>query len=427
MILFLAALAAAGEGSGLSLAETLRLVVERNPENRSAEAGVSIAAIEARRARLDRFTASVGATGGLEAGMAQTWNQPLGAANAANWSVRAEAGLPIYAGGSIRAAIDEADAEWSIAKANHAITQRSLVRAAYTAYWSIKGYELQIAAAEEGLSLTKASLAVISAKADAGLAAGIDVNRSTVDVVEQEAALIAERAQLYEAQQDLLRLLHMEGEAVTLSDEPLAESPPLGVAPEALRPELARNDHEVAAAAAAIRLAQARGLPSVTLGASAGVGSNPLDSSSSAFDAANLAPGVDARAGVSLQWNPFDWFQTRDTVAQARLSRAQVVWAGEAEVASIELELQRAKSAASQLRARAPLMEAQESLARDNLSIISAMYTQGSVSILDLFDAQSRFRNARVQRANLRVALITAEYDLRWVTGEDLLAPGNAP
>ena len=72
------------------------------------------------------------------------------------------------------------------------------------------------------------------------------------------------------------------------------------------------------------------------------------------------------------------------------------------------------------LRAKVPLVDAQVGLARDNLQIVQGLYGQGSASILDLFDAQSAFRSARTQGATLRVDLATAEYDLRWLLGEDL-------
>jgi outer membrane protein TolC len=302
------------------------------------------------------------------------------------------------------------------------------VRAAYTAYWTIKGYELQIAATEEGLALTRQSLDIIQAKADAGLAAGIDVNRSKVDLYSQEDTLVSQRASRYQAAQELLRLLHLDTDEVTLSDEapaPTAGPVSLPTEPGGDRPELRRKVEEAAQAEAAVRAARAGTLPSVALYGTAGVGGSsvgPTDPDSfGAFDSDTLRPALDASAGLQLSWNPFDLFQTRDAVAEAKLAAQQVDAATESERAGIRAEIRGAASTVAELRERVPLSDSQVALARDNLQIVQGLYAQGSATILDLFDAQSAFRSARTQGATLRVQLATAEYDLRWLTGEDLL------
>ena len=76
------------------------------------------------------------------------------------------------------------------------------------------------------------------------------------------------------------------------------------------------------------------------------------------------------------------------------------------------------------LRDRAPLVDARVALARDNLQIVQDLYGQGSATILDLFNAQASFREARTQGATLRVDLAIAACDLQWLLGEDPTAPG---
>lgn len=89
------------------------------------------------------------------------WEQPAHDTSGASWDARADLAVPLYAGGRIRASIELADAASTLAGLDRALAERTLLRAAYTAYWSIKGYELQIAAGEEGLALTRESLAII--------------------------------------------------------------------------------------------------------------------------------------------------------------------------------------------------------------------------------------------------------------------------
>ena len=47
------------------------------------------------------------------------------------------------------------------------------------------------------------------------------------------------------------------------------------------------------------------------------------------------------------------------------------------------------------------------------------------LEILDLFNAQASSRQARTQGASLAVQLATAEYDLRWLSGQDLTTSGT--
>lgn len=422
MILVLS-LCALAESPALSLPETLRLVVERNPDHTAASLGEQIAAIDARRARLDRFTAQISADAGGSAGFVKPWDAEIYGTSDANWDARANLGVPLYAGGRVQASIDSADAAEDIARRDRVITDRALVRAAYTAYWTIKGYELQIQASEEGLALTEEAMRIITAKADAGLVAGIDTNRSRVDLYAQQESLISARASLYGAEQELLRLLHMDGDDVVLTDEPgVASTAAVELPADAGqgRPELERLALEAEQAEAGVRLARAAALPTLSLTGTAGVGGSSFGTAGRDFLADELRPAIDASVGLQLTWNPFDLFSVRDAVAQARLGAERVAASTESQKADISADIRKAASSVRELRERVPLVEAQVALARDNLQIVQGLYAQGSATILDLFDAQSSFRQARTQGASLRVSLTTAEYDLRWLLGEDL-------
>jgi outer membrane protein len=423
-----AALAATPE---LHLDQAMQLALAQNPDVRSASLGQLVADIDASRARLDRLTATVSATAGGDTAVVRPWGEPAFATSDAAWDTRVTLGVPLYTGGALRAAIDRADAGAAIAALDLELTDRDVVRAAYTAYWNIKGYELRIGAAEEGLAVTREALDIIRSKADAGLAAGIDVNRSTVDLYAQQEGLLAERAALAQAQQELIRLLHLDAEAVVLLDEP-----PAAVAgPIALpalagmeRAELRRQEMYQSQAGADVRAARAGALPTVSLSATAGAGSSALGGGAigaPALDPQDLRPALDAGIGAQLSWSPFDLWRTRDAVRQAQLVQRQVDLATESVEDQITAEVRTAAANLSALRERAPLVGEQVALARDNLQIVQDLYAQGSASILDLFDAQSAFRQARIGQAGLGVQLATAEYDLRWSLGEDLVpAPG---
>jgi outer membrane protein len=143
------------------------------------------------------------------------------------------------------------------------------------------------------------------------------------------------------------------------------------------------------------------------------------------FNGDDLRPAIDGSVGLTVSWDVFDLFRVRDSVEQARLATEQVKAGTESERDQIAADLRQAVSRVEQLRQRVPLADAQTSLARDNLQIVQDLYAQGSATILDLFNAQSSFRQARTQGASIRVDLATAECDLRWLLGEDL--PGATP
>jgi outer membrane protein TolC len=415
----------AAENPRLTLADAMLLAVTRNPDRTSAALAEQIAAISARRARLDRATAAVSTTAGAGVDLLRPWGGPTTTTEGAPWSASVSAGLPLYAGGAIRAGIDSADAGAAIATIDRQITERTLVRAAYSAYWNIKGFEAQIAASAEALDLTQQSLDVILARANAELAAGIDVNRSKVEVLSQQNNLIAQRVALYESKQELLRLLALPGDQITLVDDPPEPATGKVTLPDNFgerRPELARRRQQAAQADAAIRQARSAILPSVGLTASAGAGSTAI----APTVAEQLRPTVSASVGVQASWNPFDLWRTPQRVAQARLGAEQVDAATESTRNQLRAEIRSAAATVDALRERAPLIAAQVGLARDNLKIVQSLYAQGSASILDLFNAQAAFRAARTQEATLRVQLATAESDLRWLLGDDLAA-GDSP
>ena len=164
-------------------------------------------------------------------------------------------------------------------------------------------------------------------------------------------------------------------------------------------------------------------LPSVSLVGQVGVGADgsgaTVGSLSAPLEASALGPDFGASIGLQVSWNPFDLFQTRDRVAEARLAQQQVQASEESERAVIRADVRKAASDVNLLRQRAPLMEARVALARDNLQIVQGLYAQGSATILDLFDAQSAFRQARAAGASLQVQLVVAETDLLWLLGED--------
>nr|MBA2320385.1 TolC family protein [Deltaproteobacteria bacterium] len=276
--------------AAVALAEplTVQAAIDRalaaNPVVQQSAIAESIAAIQLSRARLDRYGLTLGAV----AGASERATVPLDGgspydAQAANWDVRANAVLPLYQGGAIGARIDQSAASARSQVIDRRITERDIARAVVLAYFNVQGFELQREAAQEALAVTREALSVIEARAAAGIAAQIDVNRSRVDVFQQEAQLLDLENGIFQGREELARLLHLESREVVLVEEvpELAEAPLLAIpavddpslAPAtSARLELAQRVEIESAAEAEVRLARSAALPQLSLTGDVGIG-----------------------------------------------------------------------------------------------------------------------------------------------------------
>lgn len=428
----------------LSLDEALSLAVAQNPDISGAELSRAMARVAESRARLNRFTVVADVDAGLGVAYVKPWKEEGYASQTASWGAGLSAAIPLYSGGRVEAQIRQAELDVAIADVDRQAALRALERAVVLNYWTIKGYELQLDASREALGINEEALAVIEARARAGLAAPIDVNRSRVNVLDQRDSILALEGQLYSAKQDLLQLLSQEGEEVVLTD-PLAtelmewpEQPgELVDQARSRRPELRRFASEASRVDASIELARSAALPTLSFtaglrveGAAAGgsevsstltdpiTGLSYTSTYDPEFEAEDLGPDLTTSMGFNLSWTPFNLLQTRDAVSLARYSRRQVDARYESQLLQVEADVKAAHNALATLRERTAYIDERLSLARDNLQIIQALYAQGSAPILDLLQAQSAYQTANIQRASHQVNLIVAEYELRWAIGE---------
>lgn len=414
----------------LTLADAVATAVANNPSVDAVELRETIASIRATRARMDRFDVKVETTAGLAGGAFAPWQGDPFTTSGASWGAHVSGTAPLYAGGAIDASIHRADLDVQIAGIDTDLTERDIVRATYVAYWDLRGIDLRIAATEEGISVTEDSIKIMQVRADHLLAATLDVNRSTVQLYSQQGDLLDFQQQRVGAEQDLIRLLHLDAAHVELIDDPPVPAQGPVVIPDgagADRPELVRLDHEAAQAGADVIVARAAALPTVSLQARAGAGADasgggtgvPLPKTP--LDPGDLGPSFDMTAGITAAWDPFDLWRTRDAVAEAKIAQTVVEKQRQSEQDSLAADIRTAAGRVEHLRLQVPLATKQVELARDDLSIVQELYAQGSIGILELFDAQSSFRQARIAEATLRVNLALAEIDLKWQLGQDLV------
>ncbi len=414
----------------LTLAGAIQLARSANPGVSTTLIDQSIASVALRRARLDRFNATLGSTGSLNlsAGDAYLAGSGTGAYDA---RLGANVSIPVYAGGAINARIDSAEAGVDLAGIDRVTALRGLDQAIYRSYWTIQGIDLQIAATEEALSVSKEALSIIEANEKAGLAAQIDVHRSRVPVLNAQSQLLGLQGDAYDARRELARLLHLGADDLALADDLRAlgfrawpETPDDLVATAlSARPEMVRFDAVQAQQEADRRGVRSGLLPQISV--SAGLAAR-LSAAQVGGTLGNptlvmptgATPG--AALGANLSWQPFDLYKTQNAVEQASLAMERTERSRLAQADAIRREVESALRQVRVLHDRGEVLDAQVDLARQNLGIMQDLFSQGNATILDLFDAQSSYRQALSQQATLSVNRVIAEYDLRWAIGESL-------
>lgn len=412
--------------------DAVRHALQRAPTVARADLAEAIARIEARRARLDRFSVSVDATSGL----ATAWQDPPDVAASATdtlfWDAAATASVPLFAGGAWDAAVHGADARLGIAGADSQDARRGLARAVRTAYWTVVGVDARIAAATESLHATRRAHAIVEGRAGAGLAGTLDVNRSRVGLLAEESTLLGLQDEGHSARQDLLVLLHEPADTglvltgdITPSGVAL-DAPALLRAALQVRPDLRASALGVDAAAADRRAALAGWFPSVTADASVGVGATGIggivDSGVGPVDVGGIAgdelrPTPEAAAGLTLHWNPFNLWRTADAVRAATHAASAARLAQEGALRAVEGEIRAAVHRVATLRAEDALVQQQVELARENNRIVQDLYGLGSATLLDLLEAAAAFRDASARAVQHRVDLVLAEVALTDATG----------
>lgn len=288
--------------------------------------------------------------------------------------------------------------------------QLSAQAAVVQAYLQLRINDAQHALLVRTVAAYKRSADITRNRFDAGVAARADVTQAQAQLKTAEAQLIdldVQRKQLEHALSVLTG--RAPGELVLAPSSAAPNLPAVpGLLPSTLlerRPDIAAAERRVAAANAQIGVAQAAFFPTLTLGASGGT-------QSSALQRVFSLPNHFWSLGPNLALTLFD--------AGARNARkAQAVAAWDETVASYRLTVQTAfqevednLAALQTLEAEAAAQAEALAAATETLELVNNQYLAGTVSYLNVTNAQTVALNAERARLDIMVRRLTGSVAL---------------
>jgi NodT family efflux transporter outer membrane factor (OMF) lipoprotein len=380
------------------------------------------------RARLDEADALVTRA---QAGLAPSLDASASAVLSGDGSDESSAGLglglsymPDLFGGQ-RRRIEQAEATRQAREFALADARRLTAAAIAGRYIEWQRSRARLALLETSLDLQRQTLDIVERRAEAGLSADLDVQRAASDL----ARTRAERGSLdvvrAAALHDLAVLTgQIPGEA-SLSGADTAAIPhlsrmPLDALPADLlrqRPDLQAAERQLAAASAAVGIAEADLYPSLSL-----PGSITADLGS----ADRLVSSVMARLGASLTVPLTDGGARRAGIEaaearldQARLSYRAVLLNALAEVETALVQLQAVDAQVVELETAVTASE-------QAFEQLNALYREGLASFIDILDAQRTLISSREAQLDARADQTAALVDLYRVLGAPV-SPAAAP
>jgi len=358
------------------------------------------------------------------------WNQGL----LGQLNLSANLQVPIFTGFRLTANVNRARRQRDAASATTEDTQRQVALAALRAYWTVRRMEARQQVSEQALARYKESLAAVTWRVRAGLAANADINRMETRRQAELANLADLRGNADESRAQLAVALGLGGSHLVLV-EPIevAATPPSRTEDvEALlapalreRPDLRAARMSRLAAASFVRSQLSNFYPQLSVSGLMQFGNNPynpLTGARSANSAANPFVNITGSAyfGGTFSLNIFDTLNTYTAVKDARLDHQRLIAEErrigrvvESDVRGLHARLLR------HYGMREPLLRSRD-IARDNLNTVRLRYRNGDVSLLDLMDSQLDLLKAESE-------MVDSTTTIAQTWGELVLATGRLP
>lgn len=410
----LAAAIIAAPLSAETLDETIALAVEHSPALEAARAREDAADAAVRQASAERRP-SASVQGQLGYGRIDPQGFfGLMADNVTPRVVQVGAEWPIFTGGRIDAAIDQAQGGAEIARIGTQATMLDLRLQVIAGYTQALAAKQQVASYTAMTGMLTEVLRQSHLMFKVGAATSTDVSQAEARLAEAEAGLAGAQGTLAEAE---ARLSQLAGRSISVDAE-LPPPPPVPASADqaavlavADNPQLAQARKAAEIAEAGVRAAKADRMPTVAAYAEA----------STVRD--QFFPGYKADSGsvgVRGQWRFFTGGRN-----SAKLDRSEAearAASADARLAQQNIEIQAVRAFEQVQAARAMLVAAEK---RSNATIEALRSTRFEVKAdakpqLALLDASREAIEAETARIRAAGNLLSAAYGLRSITGMDL-------
>lgn len=330
--------------------------------------------------------------------------------------------------GRVRRSIEAASADLGSLEAVRNGVTVSVLAAVARAYVDLRGAQVRLDVARRNVAVQEQTLGLVDVLLAEGAATELDAARARTQLLTSRARIPALDARARAAANRLTTLTAQAPGALDSTIAAWQPIPELAKLPEFVavgspadllrrRPDIAAAERALAAASARIGVATADLFPTVSFGASVGVGAAPL---SGLIDAG--APFF--ALGPSISWNVFDRAAIYANISQADSSAAANLARYEATVTGALEEVDTAISAYRNERlVRMQLSEAVES-SRIAADLARLRYREGVENFLDVLDAERNLLIIEDQRAvsAIRVAQNLIDIHLALGGGWDALS-----
>lgn len=294
--------------------------------------------------------------------------------------------------------------------------RRATAAALASSYVELRRTDARIALLQQSLDLQQQTLRIVRLRAEAGLAADLDVQRAVGDLAQtraQQGPLAASRADA------VYTISILKGDAPgteTVDADPEADiphfqsGPGLGVPAELLRtrPDIRAAEQDLIAATNLVGAELADLLPSLNL----------TGAITTQIDAGSFADDTVRRASAVLDIPLVDLGRRRAEVRAARASRDEALASYRLALLSALGDVESALVGIEAARARRDDLEEAVSASTVAFDQLQALYTEGLASLIDVLDAQRQLIASRERYTDSDAALAQAYVRLYTALGD---------
>lgn len=397
----------------LALADVIDLALCNNPQTRSmwaaaraqaAQVGVGTAA----------YLPTLSAQGSVSRNMSQTGDFPAESATARSASLSAS--YLLYDFGSRSATLENAKQLLIAVNATRDATLQSTYLNAVQAYYALLSARSSVQAYQAAEAAAQESLAAAQARYQAGVATPVDRLQAQTTLSQATLNRITAEGNERNGQGALANIMGFDAtQAYTL--QPVPETTPDPVIEQDIgkliadarqkRPELAAAEAQIKAAGAQLESTRATGMPSISLGATAGV-----------YGVTGMPDTRSSSIGITLNVPLFSGFKT---TYQARAAAAQLEGkVAERDRLANQIALEVWMAYQGLLTSSQALRSADDLVAAAELSekMILGRYKAGVGNILDTLSAQSALASAHQQRVSALYNFLVSRFALAQAIGQ---------